>query len=187
MFEVVFDYGEHDAAAPTPGDAGPWLCRHDPFSSFRPGFEVRTYRLCQRVLMFHHFATEPEIGRDCLVRSTDFAYRSIRNNPADLKQGDPVASFIASAVQTGYGRTANGYLSRSLPPLELSYSRAEIQEDVLELDAESLANWPAGLSSGYQWVDLDGEGVSGVLTEQGSGWYYKASLGGGRFGPIEMV
>ena len=29
--------------------------RNDPFSSYRAGFEVRTYRLCQRVLMFHHF------------------------------------------------------------------------------------------------------------------------------------
>ena len=32
----------------------------DPFSSYRSGFEVRTYRLCQRVLMFHHF---PRAGR----------------------------------------------------------------------------------------------------------------------------
>jgi RHS repeat-associated protein len=187
IFEVVFDYGEHDAAAPKPGDAGPWLYRHDPFSSYRAGFEVRTYRLCQRVLMFHHFAVEPDVGVDCLVRSTDFAYRSVRSNPADLKQGDPVASFIASMTQTGYRRTANGYLSRSMPPLEFTYSDVEIQEDVQELDADSVANLPAGLSGGYQWVDLDGEGVSGVLTEQAGGWFYKPGLGAGRFGAIEMV
>ena len=39
----------------------------------------------------------------------------------------------------------------------------------------------------YQWVDLDGEGVSGILTEQGNAWFYKPNLGGGRFGPIERV
>ncbi|HEU5175681.1 MAG TPA: SpvB/TcaC N-terminal domain-containing protein, partial [Gemmatimonadaceae bacterium] len=48
MFEVVLDYGEHDADAPTPTDGGAWLCRNDPFSVYRSGFEVRTYRLCQR-------------------------------------------------------------------------------------------------------------------------------------------
>ena len=54
MFEVVFDYGEHEADAPKPDDAGPWTYRGDHFSSYRAGFEVRTTRLCQRVLMFHH-------------------------------------------------------------------------------------------------------------------------------------
>ena len=39
----------------------------------------------------------------------------------------------------------------------------------------------------YQWVDLDGEGVSGVLSEQGDAWFYKPNLGDGRFGPIEIV
>ena len=28
----------------------------------------------------------------------------------------------------------------------------------------------------YQWVDLDGEGLSGILTEQSTGWFYKANL-----------
>jgi hypothetical protein len=78
MFEVVFDYGEHNAEAPQPGDdratsnSIPWPVRNDPFSSYRAGFEVRTYRLCQRALMFHHFVDEPDVGADCLVRSTDF-------------------------------------------------------------------------------------------------------------------
>ena len=74
LFEVVFDYGEHDPTSPKPNDPGIWTVRNDPFSSYRAGFEVRTYRLCQRVLMFHHFSGEAEVGQDCLVRSTDFTY-----------------------------------------------------------------------------------------------------------------
>src|SRR5262249_48056144 len=74
MFEVVFDYGEHDAGVPRPDDAGVWTYRPDPFSTFRGGFEVRTTRLCRRVLMFHHFPEQPEVGRDCLVGSTDLTY-----------------------------------------------------------------------------------------------------------------
>lgn len=50
----------------------PWTVRRDPFSTCRPGFELRTYRLCRRVLMFHHFA---ELGPDSiLVASTDLEY-----------------------------------------------------------------------------------------------------------------
>ena len=74
LFEVVFDYGEHEPLAPRPGDAEAWAVRNDPFSTYRSGFEVRTYRLCRRVLMFHHFPAEPGVGADCLVRSTDFTY-----------------------------------------------------------------------------------------------------------------
>lgn len=189
LFEVVFDYGEHDPDDPRPNDQGKWLCRHDPFSSYRAGFEVRTYRLCQRVLMFHHFPNEPEVGRNCLVRSTDFVYRNIRNNPEDLKKGHPVASFIASVTQTGYKRNQEGgYLKKSLPPLEFEYSQPIVSEEIHEIDPVSLENLPIGMDgANYQWVDLDGEGISGFLTEQADAWFYKPNLGGGRFGPLEKV
>jgi hypothetical protein len=39
----------------------------------------------------------------------------------------------------------------------------------------------------YQWVDLDSEGLTGVLTEQADAWHYKRNLGNGTFGPIERV
>jgi RHS repeat-associated protein len=194
MFEVVFDYGEHDDGNPTPDDQGVWYGRHDPFSTYRSGFEVRTYRLCQRVLMFHHFPGEQlpgeeEIGRNCLIRSTDFAYRSTRGNPEDERRGHPIASFIASVTQRGYRRrTGGGYIERSLPPLEFEYTMAELGEEVHEVDSESLENLPQGVDgSVYRWVDLDGEGVSGVLTEQGEAWYYKPNQGEGRFGPVRPV
>jgi RHS repeat-associated protein len=202
MFEVVFDYGEHAPDAPKPNEVGAWLCRHDPFSSYRAGFEVRTYRLCQRVLMFHHFPGEPDVGSDCLVRSTEFVYRDSRNSPDDSRQGHPIGSFIASITQSGYKRSiAGGYLKKSLPPVEFEYSQAIIQEDVRELDAESLENLPVGMDgAGYQWVDLDGEGISGILTEQGGAWFYKRNLSpihqvvengqeytAARFGAVEVV
>jgi len=189
MFEAVFDYGEHEPANPKPNDSGKWLCRHDPFSSYRAGFEVRTYRLCQRVLMFHHFPDEEGVGKDCLVRSTDFLYRNSRNNPEDLKKGHPIASFIASITQSGYKRQPNGsYLKKSLPSLQFEYSQATIQDEIREIDTESLENLPYGLDGGrYQWVDLDGEGLSGILTEQADAWFFKPNLGGSRFGPLEKV
>ena len=170
LFEVVFDYGEHNPGDPKPNDneepdqngntMNRWrLCRNDPFSTYRSGFELRTYRLCQRVLMFHHFP-EAEIGANCLVRSTDLVYRNIRDNLTDRQQGHPTGSFIGSVTQSGYQRnTGGGYLKKSLPPLEFIYSEGLINEEVQEIDEESLENLPYGLDgSRYQWVDLDGEG-----------------------------
>lgn len=190
MFEVVFDYGEHDAENPTPNDDGAWLCRHDPFSSYRAGFEIRSYRLCQRVLMFHHFPDDEAVGQNCLVRSTDFTYRNIRNNPADLRQGHPIASFLASITQCGYRRQQNGFLRQTMPPLEFEYSDSTVHEELREIELESLENLPYGIDGArYQWLDLDGEGASGIVTEQGGAWFYKRNLSplNARHGSIEAV
>jgi RHS repeat-associated protein len=199
MFEAVFDYGEHYAedvqGQPTvvdiTGVQRPWAIRQDPFSSYRAGFEVRTYRLCQRVLMFHHFPGDLELD-DYLVRATHFEISP-----------DPAASFITGVTQSGYqwqAATAT-YLKKSLPPVEFEYSKAHIDETVRDVDADSLENLPYGLDgANYQWVDLDGEGLSGILTEQGGAWFYKRSLGAipisapheapqyaARFAPVERL
>jgi len=194
MFEVVFDYGEghyseqkapdpsqHDYALAQiePSANSTWPVRQDPFSSYKAGFEIRTYRLCQRVLMFHHFPAELDGINDYLVRSTEFTYDQ-----------SPIASFITNVTQSGYKyyKDKRRFLKKSLPPLVFEYSKAIISEDIQEIDAKSLENLPTGLdNSRYQWVDLDGEGISGILTEQADAWFYKANLGGGQFGPLELV
>ena len=177
LFEVVFDYGEHNPDDPRPNDQSTWLCRHDPFSSYRAGFEARTYRLCQRVLMFHHFPDELGTA-DYLVRSTDFTYDKT-----------PIASFIRKVTQSGYVRQGeDSWLKKSLPPLEFEYSQPVVIEEIHEIDPVSLENLPVGMDgANYQWVDLDGEGISGFLTEQANAWFYKPNLGGGRFGALEKV
>ncbi|MEK6281257.1 MAG: SpvB/TcaC N-terminal domain-containing protein [Acidobacteriota bacterium] len=198
MFEVVFDYGEHDADAPAPDDASQWGYRADPFSTYRAGFEVRTGRLCQRVLMFHDFPDEADVGGDCLVRSTDFTY-SHEQDPADAR--NPVYTFLRAVTQSGYRRQNVGYLKRSLPPVEFEYSQPVVQEEVREVDAESLENLPVGLDgSAYQWIDLHGEGVPGILAEQAGAWFYKRNLSPvnlkieegaqraeAKFAPVELV
>ncbi len=179
MFEAVFDYGdEHYNELPEDNQkrrfveasldkakAKLWPVRADAFSSYRSGFEVRTYRLCHRVLMFHHFRQELGVD-DYLVRSTEFQFDQT-----------PIASFITSVAQSGYVRQDDGrWLKKSLPPVEFKYSEAVIEEKVREMDAESLENLPSGLDGGYQWIDLDGDGLGGVLTEQADAWFYKRNL-----------
>ena len=167
-FEVVFDYGEHDVDTPTPtGEIAPWPRRNDPFSTYRSGFEIRTYRLCQRVLMFHHFPEETDVGADCLVRSTDFTY-SHEQSPAGAR--NPIFSTLLSVSQSGYKRQGTGYLKKSLPPVEFQYTEPNIDGTIHDVDAESLENLPYGLDgAAYQWTDLHGEGIPGILTEQAEG------------------
>ena len=193
MFEVVFDYEDHDEVfpRPTPTKAtaeNPWPVRKDAFSNHRAGFEIRTYRLCHRVLMFHRF--EEELGApDYLVRSTNFHYRV---DPDGLQNPEtPGYTVLESVTQHAYQKRspeATTYESRQLPPVSFKYSEPHIDPTIHRIDAAQLENLPVGTQGpGYRWIDLDGEGLSGVLAEQGGGWYYKSNLGDGTFGPLRQV
>ncbi|NOT09808.1 MAG: toxin [Gemmatimonadales bacterium] len=190
MFEVVLDYGEHDSGAPMPADPGAWAHRADAFSAYRAGFEIRTARLCRRVLMFHHFAHEENVGDDCLVRSTDFTY-SHEIDPADPR--NPTYTFLRAVTHTGYRRKGAGYDKRSLPPVEYHYSQPTIQDAVHEVDPANLPNLPIGVDgTAYQWTDLHGEGIPGILTEQVDAWLYQRNISpiGAQpleFAPVELV
>jgi hypothetical protein len=174
-FELVFDYGEHDLVAPVPQETGQkWDCRADPFSNYRSTFEVRTYRRCRRALMFHNF---PETRRWVSIAWSVRPTLRIRKPRPHPIQG--AALFLLTSItQTGYRSTGpSSYFSKSLPPLELAYSVPVLDETVRELDSVSLENLPAGIDDkDYQWVDLDGEGASGILAEQSGGWFYKPNL-----------
>ncbi len=169
LFEVVFDYGEHQSEAPAPDDDLGWPVRPDPFSRYRAGFELRTYRICQRVLMFHRFE---ELGADaCLVTSTDFTY-TYEADPAAA--ANPVHSFLLTVTACGYRRLPDRtYVARALPSIELEYSAPAIDPTVREVDPRSLEHLPAGLDPSHvQWIDLDGEGLPGALVRQGGAWLY---------------
>ena len=168
VFEVVFDYGEHHATTPTPDETQPWPSRQDPTSTYRSGFEVRTYRLCRRVLMFHRFA---ELGATpCLVASTDLGYDE-----------NSVLTKLTSIVHTGYVRDATGitYTRASVPAIQLGYSSTELQTAIQRFESPSLTGIPAGIDHRAQWVDLDGEGLPGVLVSNEGALSYKRNLGGG--------
>lgn len=163
MFELVFDYGEHDPDNPTPQDAGEWNERPDAFSVRKPGFEVRTARRCERVLMFHHFP-ELEMPDGCLVKSTDLSY-----------DDSEIYSFVDAITHSGWRRVGNRYRVRSLPPVEFEYSKPEIGDEVKHVDTSN--GLPMGIDGAiYRMVDLDGYGAAGVLTEQGAAWYYSRNL-----------
>lgn len=195
-FQVVLDYGEHNPEIPRPIEDIDWPCRVDPFSTYRAGFEVRTYRTCRRVLMFHQFTDE--LGADpVLVHSTNFSYTAGASMP--IEPWLPVYSFLTSVIQSGWvaDQGGPGYLTASLPALNLSYSGLAIDDTCRTASQDSLENLPGSFGgTGQQWIDLDDEGLPGVLTDDERAWYYKRNLsawnpGGGRaeamFAPLREV
>ena len=178
LFEVRFDYGELDEANPTGLPEKPWFYRPDAFSSYRSGFEVRTCRRCERVLMLHHIPDMPALGDRAaqpgyrgVVRSTDFTYDD-EIDPGNVT--GPVYSFLKQVVHSGWKQEGGSTTRRSLPPVEFSYTMPVVQEVVEEIDPASLENLPIGLDGRtFRWTDLHGEGIPGILTEQGDAWFYK--------------
>ena len=178
LFEVRFDYGELDENNPTGQPEKPWFYRPDAFSSYRSGFEVRTCRRCERVLMLHHIPDQPEDvsraahpGYQGVVRSTDFTYDDEINPNLATR---PIYSFLKQVIQTGWKQETGATTRSSLPPVEFTYTKPVVQEVVEEIDPASLQNLPVGLDgSTYRWTDLHGEGIPGILTEQAGTWFYK--------------
>lgn len=177
LFQTVFDYGEYGADAPYAQIKG-WDCRKDAFSEYKAGFEIRTTRLCQRVLLFHSFAELP--GSRALVKSLNFSYDT---------SGDADFALLQSITAYGYIKKPDGtYCHKNLPPAEFKYQKHDWNTDIKFIAPENLVHAPAGADEQqYQFTDLYNEGLSGILSQQGEGWFYQHNLGDGRFGQAKPV
>jgi RHS repeat-associated protein len=177
LFEVVFDYGDHHRESPTPQECQPWKARMDPFSTYRATFEIRTYRICQRILMFHNFPDEASIGNGYLTACTELTYDSKRT-----------VTLLTSALQRSYMKSHGKLISEFLPPVEFHYSQPSQAHDYSTMQLCALENAPIGADGAvYQFLDLDAEGLPGILSQQAGEWSYKPNLGNGRFGPTEIL
>lgn len=189
-FETVFDYGEHGTVA-AQGDLTAdvfyneqqtWPARSDAFSEYRAGFEIRTLRLCRRVLMFHLFE---ELGNTpCLVRSLDLSYSPSQQGTSVFAE----VTYLVAATLRGYTRQAGDtYYHKALPAVEYNYQPLAWQTDVQSLAPDDLLNLPEGIGGNYQLTDLYGEGIPGILHEDGNALYYKSNLGDGHFTAAKAI
>jgi RHS repeat-associated protein len=165
LFTLAFDYGNYSAYSTAGTQLSPqstWAMRDDAFSVYKPGFELRTYRLCQRVLMFHQF---DELGTDpVLTKSTNLHYTTNEH----LTQLNKVS-------HTSYKA---GEDPAEMPPLTFTYTQAKVGTKLHTVDPHMLENLPNGTSdSAWQWADLYGEGINSLLRTDNEAWYYKANLG----------
>jgi RHS repeat-associated protein len=171
-FEVVFDYEDHPTANPQPEPSQTWSCRLDAFSSYRAGFERRSYRRCKRVLVFHRFA-DLNAGASTLTASTTLTYDE-----------NAAVSTLTSVEHAGYDDSGQ---AETMPELTLSYQSAELDKTITTLTSEGLAGLSGVDGQRARWVDLDGEGIPGILSPQAGGWVYRRNLGEGQFAPPQPV
>ncbi len=79
MFQTVFDYGNYlETDIDHPENIKIWDFRPDAFSDYKAGFEIRTTRLCKRVLLFHVFdelaKEQDKSDKKTLIKSVNFEY-----------------------------------------------------------------------------------------------------------------
>lgn len=153
-FEVVFDYGGYDLANPDAPPSG-WTARQDPFSSYRSGFEIRTFRLCRNILLFHRFPSQFENHR-FLVKAVHFAYEET-----------PAMSFLTGVEIIGYQKSSldGQYATGAFPPVRFTYSGFEpTGKEFLPLVVQGGGKLPGYIGAEqFLPVDLYGEGIPGFL------------------------
>ncbi len=193
-YEVFFDYGEYDLADLDKGNQDPytpvreWQYRPDAFSSFLSGFEIRTCRLCSNILIFHHF--EDELGAPQLVKSINFKY----NCPANYQNILITSPLNLEAITLiGYkrdGKSAlDAYLIEQMPPVKLGFSQfiASQNPEFNELKINN-GNIPGYLGkNAFQPLDLNNEGIPGLLYGTDDGVYYSESIGNGEFNQPDII
>ena len=115
-FSIVFDYGCYDInpSNPTPCDitkGNTWACRQDPFSNYSAGFEIRSYRLCRNIMLFHYFAEISHSG-------------PVLNTVLQLSHSEsPIMTLMNSVQHIDYQYDKKGqYKTHSLPPLDFDYT-----------------------------------------------------------------
>jgi hypothetical protein len=145
--------------------------------------------------MFHHFPGRAGRRHDCLVRSTDFTY-SHEQDPEDAPATRSTPSCWPSPSPATSGR-------RRLSEAQPAAGRVRIHPARRAGHGgggrpEAWRTCPSAWTAAYQWTDLHGEGIPGILTEQGGAWFYKRNLSpinerrnGARteakFAPVELV
>lgn len=177
LFQTVFDYGTLLSDDPFE-KINNWDYRHDAFSDYKAGFEIRTTRLCKRVLLFHVFEElalkQDKSDKKTLIKSVNFEYDTAAEQDF---------TFFKKATSYGYIKKQDGtYSSKKLPPTEFGYQKHEWNREIKTVAADAIVHAPIGWNDQqYQFTDLYNEGLPGILTEQANSWYYKQNLGNGTF------
>lgn len=180
-FQVIFDYGEYDTVNPANAyiPVRTWPYRSDAYSSFKSGFEIRTNRLCRQVLLFHCIANK--LGGPFLVQKLTLAHQE------KLDYGGVTLDSLAlliSATLTGNRINEDETMeSASRPPLVFKYTRFDVPANPAFQQLKMGQGAVPGYidESAYLPVDLNAEGLPGLLYAGKDATFYLNPLGNGAF------
>ena len=173
---MLFDYGDVEDAGTVDGLSIPGAPtsdfpeRPDPFSSCREGFEVRTRWRCRRIILRHHLTWTDgawaldHAGDAIPVRAWELGYSE-----------DLHLSRLVSVRTVGFQAGEMTWQAQAAPPVTFGY-----QEPVFGATVEVLRPTDAALlslSGTFQLLDLDSEGLPGLLTTQADAWHWQPGHG----------
>ncbi|MEM8652666.1 MAG: SpvB/TcaC N-terminal domain-containing protein, partial [Pseudomonadota bacterium] len=171
-FEVIFDYGERDInqTKASLDSVHETPLRPDPILNFRAGFERTTSFLCKNILMVHRFPDE--LGKDAsLVSAISFDYET-----------ESCGAVLSTIRHCGFVQEGEHYRRKSLPPLDITYSKFAPQANQLtEFDLKGSGIAAQIGPDSCNLVDVFGDGLPGILLTNGDALMYARPCGDGCF------
>lgn len=166
LFVLVFDYGERSIdpqTAPSFTATADWRCRQDCFTRFEYGFALRTRRLCHQVLMYHRLATLAGTAEG------DDTPTLITRLLLSYEESASITT-LQSVRQMAFDNSPPHSLL-TLPPLDFRWQTftPPVTADWQQVDWGNVNGQQA-----WQSVDLLGEGLAGLLYQDGGAWWYSA-------------
>ncbi|QKD68218.1 SpvB/TcaC N-terminal domain-containing protein [Proteus terrae] len=170
LFTLVFDYGERDSALatyPQWQSNSAWALRKDCFSLFHYGFELRTRRLCRQVLMYHRL--------ESLEKQTPLAEIPELVARLTLTYDESASgTVLVSAQKSAFNNNKDAQSLVTLPPVKFDWQMVGATKQAQWQSLEELASFTP--QQPYQYVDLLGEGLAGVLYQDRGAWWYRAPV-----------
>ena len=169
LFVLIFDYGERsNALADMPAFTSDkaWACRQDIFSGYEYGFLVRTRRLCHQILMFHRLDT---LKGNMSVGTEGTDMPALVSRLIMTYDESPNITTLTAARMMAFEQDSDR-TPLSLPPVEFGWQRPVSPEQMAWMAAEA---GKLNAQRSWQYIDLLGEGLSGLLYRDGSAWWYR--------------
>lgn len=170
LFTLVFDYDERSSALatyPQWQSNSTWALRKDCFSLFHYGFEVRTRRLCRQVLMYHRIES---LEKQTALAETPELVARLTLTYDESTSG----TVLVSAQQSAFNDNKDTQSLVTLPPVKFDWQRVGATQQAQWQSLEELASFTP--QQPYQYVDLFGEGLAGVLYQDSGAWWYRAPI-----------
>lgn len=170
LFTLVFDYGERSnalAAYPQWQSNSAWALRKDCFSLFHYGFEVRTRRLCRQVLMYHRLES---LEKQTILAETPELVARLTLTYDESASG----TVLVSAQKSAFNNNKDAQSLVTLPPVKFDWQMVGTTKQAQWQSLDELASFTP--QQPYQYVDLLGEGLSGVLYQDSGAWWYRAPV-----------
>ncbi|MBP2170905.1 hypothetical protein J2125_004097 [Erwinia toletana] len=167
IFVVKIDYGVRVTSKESPPSwqrptYGDWAYRRDVFSRYQYGFNLRTRRLARQVLLFHRLNT----------------LKGSKN------EGEPLE--LISRLLLDYNENASLTTLNWLQQMAYEQGTRTLRQLPQHefywhsFDTPTNVSWQPQALGGlnplqpWQLVDLNGEGMAGILYQDSGGWWYRA-------------